>query len=122
MPGPSNFFALQPEDNFTVIYDQKYVDSTNVGLGAIWGARFEHGGKTYYAIPFLQDGKLGYWDENGNSLRKALPKAPLKFSRISFRVFRIHVCIRCCASGARTTGSIMPLRRGLRCTRSAMAL
>ncbi len=28
-----DFFALQPEDNFTVIYDQKYVDSTNVGLG-----------------------------------------------------------------------------------------
>lgn len=91
-----DFFALQPEDNFTVIYDQKYVDSTNVGLGAIWGARFEHGGKTYYAIPFLQDGKLGYWDENGNSLRKALLKAPLKFSRISSRFSnsRLHPVLR----------------------------
>ncbi len=91
-----DFFAVQPEDGFTVIYDQKYVDTTDIGLGTIWGARFEHAGKTYYAIPFLQDGKLSYWDENGNSLRKALLKAPLKFSRISSRFSngRMHPILR----------------------------
>lgn len=91
-----DFFALQQGDNFTVIYDQKFVDSTEVGHGTIWGARFEHGGKTYYAIPFMQDGKLGYWDEQGNSLRKSLLKAPLKYSRISSRFSngRMHPILR----------------------------
>lgn len=91
-----DFFGLQKGDNFKVIYDNKYVDSTNIGNGTIWGAWFEHGGKIYYAIPFIQDGKLSYWDENGNSLRKAFLKAPLKFSRISSRFSnsRLHPVLR----------------------------
>ena len=95
-------------DNFTIIYDQQFVDSTEVGHGTIWGARFEHGGKTYYAVPFVQDGKLSYWDEQGNSLRKNLLKAPLKYSRISSRFSNI----RFCASGVRITGSTTPRRPG----------
>ena len=91
-----DFFALQPNDKFTVIYEQRYVDTTEVGFGKIWGARFEHDGKVYYAIPFVQNGKLDYWDEKGNSLRKALLKAPLKYSRISSRFSnsRLHPVLR----------------------------
>ncbi len=91
-----DFFGLQKGDKFSVIYDQKYVDTTNVGIGIIWGAWFEHGGKTHYAIPFMQDGKLSYWDENGNSLRKNMLKAPLKYSRISSRFSnaRFHPVLR----------------------------
>lgn len=91
-----DFFALQPNDKFTVIYEQRYVDTTEVGFGKIWGARFEHDGKVYYAIPFVQNGKMDYWDEKGNSLRKALLKAPLKYSRISSRFSnsRLHPVLR----------------------------
>ena len=91
-----DFFGLQKGDNFTVVYDEQYVDSTRVGNGTIWGAWFEHNGKVYYAIPFIQDGKLGYWDENGNSLRKAFLKAPLQFSRISSRFSnsRLHPILK----------------------------
>lgn len=32
-----DFFALQPNDKFTVIYEQRYVDTTEVGFGKIWG-------------------------------------------------------------------------------------
>jgi len=80
-----DFFGLQPGDHFTVIYDEKYVDTTSVGMGRIWGAAFNHAGKTYYAIPFRQGEKITYWDEQGNSLRKNLLKAPLQYSRISSR-------------------------------------
>ncbi len=91
-----DFFGLQKDDQFTVIYDQLYVDTVCVDVGTIWGASFQHGGKTYYAIPFMQDGKLQYWDEKGNSLRKNLLKAPLKFSRISsrFSASRLHPVLR----------------------------
>lgn len=91
-----DFFGLQEGDNFTVIYDEKFVDSTSVGAGRIWGAIFNHAGKTYYAIPFIQNGKITYWDEQGNSLRKNLLKAPLKFSRISSRFSnsRLHPVLK----------------------------
>ncbi|MCD8174296.1 MAG: peptidoglycan DD-metalloendopeptidase family protein [Alistipes sp.] len=87
-----DFFGLQKEDRFTVIYDERYVDSTSAGIGRIWGAVFTHGGKDYYAIPFEQGDKVTYWDEVGNSLRKAMLKAPLKYSRISskFSNARLH--------------------------------
>ncbi|MBQ5609068.1 MAG: peptidoglycan DD-metalloendopeptidase family protein [Rikenellaceae bacterium] len=87
-----DFFSIQKGDRFTVIYDRQMVDTVDVGLGRVWGAEFVQGGKSYYAIPFKQGEKIQYWDEQGNSLRKALLKAPLKYSRISsrFTYRRLH--------------------------------
>ena len=88
-----DFFSIQPGDNFTVIYDERFIDDTvSIGIGRIWGAKFEQRGKTYYAIPFRQDDKLRYWEADGASLRKQLLKAPLKYSRISsrFSYSRLH--------------------------------
>ena len=83
-----DFFGIQKGDHFTVIYDEKLIDTTHVGIGRIWGAKFTHGGKEVYAIPFKQNDKIQYWEYNGASLRKQLLKAPLKFSRISSRFSR----------------------------------
>ena len=88
-----DFFGIQKGDNFTVLYDERFIDdSVSVGTGRVWGAKFEHGGKVYYAIPFKQGGKIEYWEEDGASLRKQMLKAPLKFSRISskFSNARLH--------------------------------
>ncbi len=88
-----DFFGIQEGDNFTVIYDERFIDDTlSVGIGRIWGARFDHGGKTRYAIPFRQQDKLQYWEADGGSLRKNILKAPLKFTRISsgFSYSRLH--------------------------------
>ena len=88
-----DFFGIQAGDSFAVIYDEKFVDSTSVGIGRIWGAEFNHGGKQYYAIPYAQEeGKLRYWEANGESLRKQFLKAPLKYTRISskFSKSRFH--------------------------------
>jgi murein DD-endopeptidase MepM/ murein hydrolase activator NlpD len=79
-----DFFGLQTDDSFDVIYDQRFIDTLPVnGVGMIWGAKFHHNGKDLYAIPFEQDGKISYWDENGNSLKKQFLRAPLNYSRIS---------------------------------------
>ena len=87
-----DFFGIQAGDSFKVIYDEKIVDGQSVGIGRIWGAEFVHGGKQYYAIPYAQDGKLRYWEANGESLRKQFLKAPLKYTRISskFSKARLH--------------------------------
>lgn len=83
-----DFFGIQEGDNFTVIYDERMVDTTFVGIGRVWGAKFNHGGKEVYAIPFKQGDKVQYWEYDGASLRKQLLKAPLKFTRISSRFSR----------------------------------
>ncbi|MBR5821887.1 MAG: M23 family metallopeptidase [Alistipes sp.] len=87
-----DFFGIQPGDSFKVVYDEKMVDGQSAGIGRIWGAEFVHGSKQYYAIPFSQDGKLRYWEANGESLRKQFLKAPLKYTRISskFSKARLH--------------------------------
>ena len=83
-----DFYHLQKGDYFKVIYEEKYVDSSLIGIGKINAAYFNQEGKEFYAIPFVQDSVFQYFDENGNSLRKAFLKAPLEFRRISSRFSR----------------------------------
>lgn len=80
-----DFFGLQQGDTFKVIYEQQFIDTTYIGIGDVLAAYMKHSGKDFYAIPFEQDSTLSFFDEEGNSLRKAFLKAPLNFSRISSR-------------------------------------
>ena len=83
-----DFYHLQAGDNFKVIYEEMLVDNSFFGIGKIKAAYFNHLGKDYFAIPFEQDSIFQYFDENGNSLRKAFLKSPLEFGRISSRYSR----------------------------------
>lgn len=88
-----DFFHIQEGDSFTVIYDDEVVDGESIKIGRIWGAKFVHRDKEYYAIPFVTDGnKIEYWEFNGESLKKQMLKAPLKYTRISskFTYKRLH--------------------------------
>lgn len=91
-----DFFGLQKGDSFKVIYEELYIDNRSQGIGRIFGARFTWAGKTTTAIPFIQNGTESYYDSEGNSLRKAFLKAPLRFSRISsrFSSSRLHPILR----------------------------
>ncbi|MDY0103927.1 MAG: peptidoglycan DD-metalloendopeptidase family protein [Lentimicrobium sp.] len=91
-----DFYAIQPGDNFTIFYEELSVEGEKIGIGNIMSARFYHGGKDNYAFRFIQDGVADYFDEKGQSLRKAFLKAPLKFSRISSRFSnsRLHPVLR----------------------------
>ena len=91
-----DFFAIQKGDKFTVIYDEDFVNGESIGLGKIYSASFTQGGIEFYAIRFTQEEGDSFFDEKGNSLRKAFLKAPLKFSRISSRFSnnRMHPVLR----------------------------
>ncbi len=80
-----DFFGLQKGDRFKVIYEDKMVEGTSVGIGNIKAIYFQHYGNDYYAFNFDQGSGIDYFDEEGNSLRKALLKYPLEFTRISSR-------------------------------------
>jgi len=84
-----DFFHLNKGDEFKVIYDDVFIDDTvYTGIGTIHSSLFKYGGKDFYAFRYAIDSlgkKIGYYDDNGRTLRKQFLKAPIKFGRISSR-------------------------------------
>ncbi len=80
-----DFYALQPENWFKVIYSEYRVDGEYVGIGEIKAGLFYHGGAELWAIPFVQDSARNFYDTLGVNMRKTFMQAPLKFTRVSSR-------------------------------------
>jgi len=80
-----DFQTLQKGDKFKVVYTEKSIEGQVVGTNGIESAYFEYKGKEYYAIPFEQNGEVNFFDQDGNSFKKAFLREPLKFTRISSR-------------------------------------
>ena len=92
-----DFFDIKQGDSFRLIYDEAWIDDTTfLEIASIEGAQFNHQGRDYIAVPFLQDSTREYFDEEGNSLRKQFLKAPLDFFRISskFSNSRYHPVLK----------------------------
>ena len=80
-----DFFRIQKGDDFSVIYEERSIDGEPIGIGRIVAARFGYRGSDYFGFYFDRGERPDFYDEEGNSLRKALLKAPLKYNRISSR-------------------------------------
>lgn len=80
-----DFQRLQVGDKFKLIYEEQQVEGVTIGISKINGIYFEHFNQPYYAFPFDQGDGVDYFDEEGKSLRKALLKYPIQFTRISSR-------------------------------------
>lgn len=80
-----DFFGIQNGDSFRVLYEQEFINDTPINNQRIIAASFTASGKTFYAIPYTQDGEELYYNIDGNSLEGAFLKAPLDYYRISSR-------------------------------------
>jgi murein DD-endopeptidase MepM/ murein hydrolase activator NlpD len=80
-----DFQRLQKGDKFKLIYEENLVEGKAISVGAIQAIYFEHFGTGLFAFPFDQGSGVDYFDEEGNSLRKALLKYPIEFTSISSR-------------------------------------
>lgn len=84
---------IRQGDTFRVVVERRLRDGQPNGYGKILAAEFSNDGTTYRAFRF-QDGKKkpAFYDSAGKSLRKALLRAPLPFSRVSsgFTMRRFH--------------------------------
>ena len=92
-----DFFGLQKGDRFRVLYEEKLCDGDVVAVDTVRYAVFSRGGQDLPCVMFDQkDGGNIYWNEKGESMRKAFLKAPLKFSRVSsgFSYARKHPVTR----------------------------
>lgn len=81
-------FALdiQPGDQFTLLYEKRYVDNKRISSGRILAAEFVNRGRTYSAVRFQDpQGRESYYTPDGKSLQKAFLRTPVNFTRISSR-------------------------------------
>lgn len=88
-----DFFGLRKGDRFQAFYTQRVCEDEVIEITGVDFARFIRGADTLYAIRYDQgDNGNCYWNEKGESMRKAFLKAPLKFTRISskFTYHRVH--------------------------------
>ena len=89
-----DFFGIQENDFYKIIYEAQYVDGQFIGVGKIKAILFNHMGKEFYAFDYdspIEEG-FHYYNENGESMKKALLSAPLEYVRISskFSNSRLH--------------------------------
>lgn len=81
-------FALdiRKGDEFTLLYEDKYLDGEFIGHGDILAAEFVNKGKRYQAVRYTDaGGKTDFYSLDGRSMRKAFLRTPVEFSRISSR-------------------------------------
>ena len=80
-----DFYHLQKNDRYKLIYEEEQVEGRTIGIRGITGIYFEQNNTRYYAFAFDQGNGIDYFDEQGKSLRKAFLKYPIEFTRISSR-------------------------------------
>ncbi len=92
-----DFFSLRRGDHFKVVYEEQYAGEEYIGIGDVKAAEFQHQGTVYKAFYFDNSDRKGFFDEEGNSLEKALLKAPFQYNqRISsgFTNNRFHPILK----------------------------
>jgi murein DD-endopeptidase MepM/ murein hydrolase activator NlpD len=84
---------IQNGDSFTVLYQKIQRAGHATVDGPILAAEFKTGGHDYKIVRFTDpSGATGYYTPDGKSIRKALMRAPVSYSRISsgFSLHRKH--------------------------------
>ena len=79
-------FILDPRtgDQFSILYDEQFLDGEFIGNGQILTTQFVNQGRTFTAVRYIdEDGEVGYYSPEGESMRKAFLRSPLDVFRIS---------------------------------------
>jgi murein DD-endopeptidase MepM/ murein hydrolase activator NlpD len=87
---------IRDNDYIKIIVEELWLGNVFKGYGEILSAEFFNNGRVYKAYRFEYDGFADYYNERGESLRKALLRSPLRFKYISsgFGRRRLHPVLR----------------------------
>ena len=84
---------LRPGDTFSVLYKLSYLSNNKILVGDIVAAEFFNKGVLHQAILFIDpNGNKEYFTPDGQSLKRAFIRTPVKYTRISdpFNMRRLH--------------------------------
>ncbi|MDD9894425.1 MAG: peptidoglycan DD-metalloendopeptidase family protein [Gammaproteobacteria bacterium] len=79
-------FILDPRmgDQFSILYNEQFLDGQFIGNGEILATRFVNQGRVFTAVRYInEEGEVGYYSPDGESMRKAFLRNPLDVFRIS---------------------------------------
>ena len=88
---------IRKGDAFVVVVDRQTVEGEFFGWGTVFATRFVNDGRVLDAVVYPDDsGRLGYYDLEGQPLRKQFLRSPLKFSRVTsrFSMSRFHPVLK----------------------------
>lgn len=92
-----DFTRLQAGDEFKLVYEQKFIEGQQVGIGRVQAALYKTGDTEFYAVYYDDGGKnVGYYDLEGHPMKGSFLKAPLRASRISsyYNLNRLHPILK----------------------------
>lgn len=79
-----DFYSLQMGDKFKAVYEDRYVSGEYIGIGKVKAAEFVHRGQNLRAYYFHDGEQSGYYDQDGNSMRRMMMRVPFEYNpRIS---------------------------------------
>jgi murein DD-endopeptidase MepM/ murein hydrolase activator NlpD len=79
-------FILDPRsgDQFSILYEEKFLDGEFIGNGEILATQFINQGEIFTAVRYTdKEGEVGFYNPEGESMRKAFLRNPLDVFRIS---------------------------------------
>jgi murein DD-endopeptidase MepM/ murein hydrolase activator NlpD len=89
-----DFYRIQEDDFFKVIYFENFVEGQSTGQFEIEAASFNHLGEEIKAFAYTRKNsdKIEYFDQEGNTLKAFFLQAPVAYSRISspYTMNRFH--------------------------------
>ncbi len=87
-----DFYHTQKGDQFKLVFEKKYVDGKEIGLGQLIGAYYKNDNGSHYSV-FYENGEYkGYYDYKGRAAKSSFLKSPVKFTNISsgYNLKRFH--------------------------------
>jgi len=90
------FRDIHPGDTFTVLVEKRFINDRYAGYGRILAAEFIVQGKSKKAFYFNNNGKFGYFNENGIALERGFLRVPISYARITsrFTSSRMHPVLK----------------------------
>jgi murein DD-endopeptidase MepM/ murein hydrolase activator NlpD len=79
-------FILDPRtgDQFSILYEEKFLDGEFVDNGEILATQYTNEGEQFIAVRYIdEEGGTGFYNPNGESMRKAFLRSPLDVFKIS---------------------------------------
>lgn len=92
-----DFYALRAGDQFKAVFEDRYVNGEYIGIGKVLAAEFVHRGQDLRAYLFNDGEDSGYYDPEGNSMRREMMRVPFEYNpRISssFSRNRFHPILK----------------------------
>jgi len=93
-----DFHHVQKGDEFKLVYNENHIEGNAVGVGDLHAAYYKTGNEEYHAIYFECENEeySGFYDLEGQPMKKGFLRAPLKYARISSRynLRRFHPVLR----------------------------